>query len=198
MDNHKPKYLSSIVSKIFNEIVFGITKNDPEILKHFESYNGKIVQINFDDNDTSIQLIFDSTGPKFTACNFQTPHTILQTQWKDLPNLIFSKQLNTIIYIEGDHYLLEELRKSINTTKSDLGESIQKLIGEETIYSSAERLKLLIGIFKSIDETATAGIQESASDYFTNREHFIQLTLKLDSLRNRVDRLSAVIKQLDP
>ena len=135
---------------------------------------------------------------KRQARNFQTPNTILQTQWKDLPNLIFSKQLNTSIYIEGDHYLLEELRKSINTTKSDLGESIQKLIGEETIYSSAERLKLLIGIFKSIDETATAGIQESASDYFTNREHFIQLTLKLDSLRNRVDRLSAVIKQLDP
>ena len=198
MDNHKPKYLSSTVSKIFNEIVFGIIKNDPEVLKHFESYSGKIIQINFDDNDTSIQLIFDSSGPKFTACNFQTPNTILQTQWKDLPNLIFSKQLNTSIYIEGDHYLLEELRKSINTTKSDLGESIQKLIGEETIYSSAERLKLLIGIFKSIDETATAGIQESASDYFTNREHFIQLTLKLHSLRNRVDRLSAVIKQLDP
>ena len=197
MDSNGPNYASVIICKFLNEVIFTLHKLNHDKFKQFEDYDGKILEIHIIDPDISIQLVFRSDRPAFISDKQEAPNTILRTQWKHIPRLLFQSQDGSGYFIEGDSYFLEELINSVKSMRPELHNLITPFIGEKSFISISERLNFMASIFSSIEETSVQATQKKLSEYFAGTKTFEQSVIQLNQLKSKVDRLNAVIGQLE-
>lgn len=197
MDSNGPHYASVIICKTLNEIFFTSHKLSPNKFKQFEDFEGKTLAISIKEPDFDIQLVFKSGIPSFVTDKLETPNTIFQTRWKEIPGLLFDGQGGSNYFIEGDNYFLEELANTLKSMKPDFLELISPITGEKNIIRLSEQIKFVITVLNSIAESTSQKTQETLSDYFANTEKLDQSINQLDQLKNRVARLNAAIRQLE-
>ena len=197
LDSNGSNYASVIICKFLNEVIVALHKLNHDRFKPLEDYDGKILEIHIIDPEVSIQLVFRPDRPVFISDKQEAPNTILRTQWKHIPRLLFQSQDSSRYLIEGDSYFLEELINSVKSMRPELHNLITPFTGEKPFISISERLNFLASIFSSIEETSVQATQETLSEYFASTKTFEQSVIQLNQLRNKVDRLNAAIRQLE-
>lgn len=197
MDSNGLNYASVIICKSLNEIILAIHKLDPNKFKQFEDFEGKTLAINIKDPDFRIQLVFQSGIPSFVSDNLETPNTIFQTQWKEIPGLLIDSRGGRNYFIEGDNYFLEELASTLKSMKPELLELISPLTGGKNSIRLSAQINFVISILNSFEESATQKTQDTLSEYFANKTKLDQSISQVDQLKNRVERLNVAIGQLE-
>ena len=197
MDSNELNYASVIICKSLNEIILAIHELDPNKFRQFEDFEGKTLAINIKDPDFSIQLVFQSCIPSFVSDNLETPNTIFQTQWKEIPGLLIDSRGGSNYFIEGDNYFLEELASTLRSMKPELLELISTLTAEKNRFRLSAQINFVISILNSFEESATQKTQDTLSEYFANTAKLDQSISQVDQLKNRIDRLNVAIGQLE-
>lgn len=106
-----------------------------------------------------------------------------------------SRDNPTGLTIDGDEHLVLELKSIFSRLEPDLARPLSGLIGERQadnlIGAGETALSLLGGLFKQLSSDAT----QSVGKRFSSNDDAEALVSRIESLRDRVDRLDARIQQ---
>ena len=190
--------VSQSATFMLNETVSVLRKLNPEKLDSLKQYEGKILEIDIENQDLLIQTVFTADGPLFFGNKQDNPNTIIRTTWKGISKGLLAKSDSPKhLEIEGDIFFAEQIISSIKSLLPEFEDIAGKLMSESSAISLSERVNFLAQILTSIKETAFLGVQQSLAKGFTSNKDFGEATDRIAKIRNKVDLLQARIKELE-
>ena len=183
---------------MLNETISVLHKLNPGKLDSLKQYEGKILEIDIENQDLLIQAVFTAEGPLFFGNKQDNPNTIIRTTWKGISkDLLAKSDTAKHLEIEGDIFFAEQIISSIKSLLPEFEDIAGKLMSESSAISLSEKINFLVQILTSIQEAAFLGGQQTLAKGFTSNKDFREAIDRIAKIRNKVDLLQARIKELE-
>lgn len=196
MDDLTPalgRFLADIATRTTKQALHA----DPGLLARLRLLEGRCIEIQCTTPATTWHLKINDGGIETVHGPATAPQVIVSGTALDLLGWLTAAKTTGRVTITGDDTLLLEVLNILRDFDPDLASPMSALLGTElsnTLLGTAEMgLQGLQSLFEGVGQS----IRDQASSNFVQQPQLNALLTGIDSLRLRVDRLAAKVKQYE-
>ena len=194
---------SDILDKFLTDFVNLICRQaaalDPGLERKMASIAGQVIEIRCTTPAKTWHLKLDDTSMVLHNGPATNPNVAIQGSAPNLLKALASGGSSTEIQINGDETVLLELSALIKDFYPDLVTPLGVVLGDKRAGKVAATLEMGLSVLTNFASNLGEDIAQTAgtkvADRFTTTEAFADHLNELDTLRLRVDRLSAKISR---